>query len=183
VDLTPVDGERNPMSDAYGTPFGPGRPFRIGTRASPLALAQAYETAALLKKAHGLGEDSIEIVKIVTTGDQRLEKRLGDIGGKGLFTKEVEEALYDERIDLAVHSMKDMPTTLPDGLEISALLEREDVRPLQQVRSLVSLREGQGAGPGADPEGALGAVGCGVGIAHRVAFSVERRQVRTGLAR
>jgi len=126
--LTPFDGERSPMSDANATPFGPERPFRIGTRASPLALAQAYETANLLKRAHGLGDDSIEIVRIVTTGDQRLEKKLGDIGGKGLFTKEVEEALYDERIDLAVHSMKDMPTTLPDGLEISALLEREDVR-------------------------------------------------------
>ncbi len=109
-------------------PYGPDRPFKIGTRASPLALAQAYETAARLKDAHGLGDDSIEIVKIITTGDQRLEKKLGDIGGKGLFTKEVEEALYDKRIDLAVHSMKDMPTTLPDGLEIVALLPREDVR-------------------------------------------------------
>ena len=63
------------MSDAYG----PDRPFRIGTRASPLALAQAHETAARLKEAHGLGDDGIEIVKIVTTGDRRLEKRLGDI--------------------------------------------------------------------------------------------------------
>jgi len=126
--LTPFDGERNPMSHPNGTAFGPDRPFRIGTRASPLALAQAYETASLLKQAHGLGDDSIEIIKIITTGDQRLEKKLGDIGGKGLFTKEVEEALYDGSIDLAVHSMKDMPTTLPDGLEISALLPREDVR-------------------------------------------------------
>ncbi len=109
-------------------PYGPDRPFRIGTRASPLALAQAYDTAARLKEAHGLGDDSIDIVKIITTGDKRLEKKLGDIGGKGLFTKEVEEALYDKTIDLAVHSMKDMPTTLPDGLEIVALLPREDVR-------------------------------------------------------
>lgn len=112
------------MSD----PYGPDRPFRIGTRASPLALAQAHETAERLKEAHGLGDDSIEIVKIVTTGDMRLEKKLGEIGGKGLFTKEVEDALYDKRIDLAVHSMKDMPTVLPEGLVISALLPREDVR-------------------------------------------------------
>ncbi len=113
------------MSAAYG----PDRPIRIGTRASPLALAQAYETRDRLKKAHGLDDDSIEIVKIITTGDQRLEKSLGEIGGgKGLFTKEVEAALIDGSIDLAVHSMKDMPTVLPDGLEITALLPREDVR-------------------------------------------------------
>ena len=112
------------MSAAYG----PDRPFRIGTRASPLALAQAYETAARLKEAHGLGDDSIEIVKIITTGDKQLGVKLGDIGGKGLFTKEVEEALYENRIDMAVHSMKDMPTTLPEGLEIVTLLPREDVR-------------------------------------------------------
>ena len=122
--MQPFDGERNPMSDAYG----PDRPFRIGTRASPLALAQAYETAARLKKAHGLGDDSIEIVKIITTGDKQLGVKLGDIGGKGLFTKEVEESLYENRIDLAVHSMKDMPTVLPEGLEIVTLLPREDVR-------------------------------------------------------
>lgn len=108
--------------------FGPDRPLRIGTRASPLALAQAYETRERLKAAHGLTDDAIEIVKIITTGDQRLEKKLGDLGGKGLFTKEVEDALFDGSIDLAVHSMKDMPTVLPDGLEIVALLPREDVR-------------------------------------------------------
>ncbi len=108
--------------------YGPDRPFRIGTRASPLALAQAYETATRLKQAHGLGDDSIEIVKIITTGDKQLGVKLGEIGGKGLFTKEVEEALYEGRIDLAVHSMKDMPTVLPEGLEIATLLPREDVR-------------------------------------------------------
>ncbi len=122
--MTSFDGERNPMNAAYG----PDRPFRIGTRASPLALAQAYETATRLKQAHGLGDDSIEIVKIITTGDKQLGVKLGEIGGKGLFTKEVEEALYEGRIDLAVHSMKDMPTVLPEGLEIATLLPREDVR-------------------------------------------------------
>ena len=116
------------MSLSTGLAFGPGNPFRIGTRASPLALAQAEETAGRLRAAHGLGEDAVEIVKIVTTGDRRQGVKLGEIGGKGLFTKEVEEALLEDRIDLAVHSMKDMPTVLPDGLEIATLLPREDVR-------------------------------------------------------
>ena len=108
--------------------FGPDRPIRIGTRASPLALAQAFETRDRLKAAHGLADDAVEIVKIVTTGDKRLEQKLSNLGGKGLFTKEVEDALIEGRIDLAVHSMKDVPTVLPDGLEISTVLPREDVR-------------------------------------------------------
>lgn len=103
-------------------------PLKIGTRASPLAVAQAEETRARLISAHNLEENAVQIVKIVTTGDKRLEKKLGDLGGKGLFTKEVEDALLDGSVDLAVHSMKDMPTVLPEGLEISALLPREDVR-------------------------------------------------------
>jgi len=108
--------------------FGPDRPIRIGTRASPLALAQAFETRDRLKAAHGLADDAVEIVKIVTTGDKRLEQKLSNLGGKGLFTKEVEDALIEGGIDLAVHSMKDVPTVLPDGLEISTVLPREDVR-------------------------------------------------------
>lgn len=108
--------------------FGPDRPIRIGTRASPLALAQAFETRDRLKAAHGLADDAVEIVKIVTTGDKRLEQKLSNLGGKGLFTKEVEDALIEGSIDLAVHSMKDVPTVLPDGLEISTVLPREDVR-------------------------------------------------------
>ena len=111
------------------TVYNPERPIRIGTRASPLALAQAHETRDRLIATHGLPEGATEIVEIVTTGDKRQEKKLGEIGGgKGLFTKEIEEALYDGRIDLAVHSMKDMPTALPDGLEISTVLPREDPR-------------------------------------------------------
>ncbi len=104
------------------------RPLKIGTRGSPLALAQAYETRDRLASAHGLPEDAFEIRVIKTTGDRVLDRALSEIGGKGLFTKEIEEALLAGEIDLAVHSMKDMPTVLPEGLEISALLPREDVR-------------------------------------------------------
>lgn len=78
--------------------------------------------------AHGLFEDAFEIVVIKTSGDRILDRPLADVGGKGLFTKELEEALFDNRIEIAVHSMKDMATLLPDGLSIGAVLPREDVR-------------------------------------------------------
>ncbi|MGE3831531.1 MAG: hydroxymethylbilane synthase [Parvibaculaceae bacterium] len=102
--------------------------LRIGTRGSRLALAQARETRRRLVDAHGFGEDEIEIVAITTTGDQVRDRPLAEIGGKGLFTKEIEEALIAGEVDLAVHSMKDMPSVLPEGLVIGALLEREDPR-------------------------------------------------------
>lgn len=102
--------------------------LRIGTRGSALALAQAAETRARLMAAHDLPEDAFEIVVISTSGDRIQDRPLSEVGGKGLFTKEIEEALLDGRIDIAVHSSKDMPTRLPDGLELSAFLEREDVR-------------------------------------------------------
>lgn len=102
--------------------------IRIGTRGSDLALAQARETRARLMMAHGFGEEAFEIVVITTTGDRIRDRPLSEVGGKGLFTKEIEEALLDGRIDLAVHSSKDMPTHLPDGLELSAFLPREDPR-------------------------------------------------------
>ena len=103
-------------------------PIRIGTRGSKLALAQAYETRARLMEAHQLAEADFDIVVIKTTGDMILDRPLSEAGGKGLFTKEIEEALLDGRIDLAVHSSKDMPTVLPEGLELSTFLPREDVR-------------------------------------------------------
>lgn len=106
----------------------PDRPLRIGTRGSPLALAQAHETRDRLMSAHGLPEKAFHIAVISTTGDRVTDRPLGAIGGKGLFTKEIEEALLLGQIDIAVHSMKDMPTRLPDGLGIHALLPREDVR-------------------------------------------------------
>lgn len=102
--------------------------LRIGTRGSPLALAQAHEVKHRLIIAHGLEPVAIEIIVINTSGDMFLDRPLADIGGKGLFTKEIEEALLANRIDLAVHSMKDVPTVLPVNLEIAAVLPREDVR-------------------------------------------------------
>jgi hydroxymethylbilane synthase len=106
----------------------PAKPLKIGTRGSPLALAQAHETRDRLMAAHGLPEGAFEVVVIKTTGDAVTDRPLGEIGGKGLFTKEIEEALLSGAIDIAVHSMKDMPTVLPDGLVIPCLLPREDVR-------------------------------------------------------
>lgn len=104
------------------------KPYRIGTRGSPLALAQAHETRSRLMAAHSLPEDAFEIVVLSTKGDRVTDRPLSEIGGKGLFTEEIEEQLSDGRLDLAVHSSKDMPTVLPDGLGLVAFLEREDVR-------------------------------------------------------
>src|SRR5690606_30817114 len=102
--------------------------LKIGTRASALAMAQAHEARARLMAAHGLPESAFEIVPLTTSGDRFQDRPLSDAGGKGLFTKELEEGLLDGRIDIAVHSSKDMPTALPEGLELSAFLPREDVR-------------------------------------------------------
>jgi hydroxymethylbilane synthase len=103
--------------------------MRIGTRGSPLALAQAHETRQLLVVAHDdLSFDDVEIVVISTKGDRVQDRALSEIGGKGLFTEEIETGLSDGSLDIAVHSMKDMPTKLPDGLVIPCLLPREDVR-------------------------------------------------------
>ena len=104
------------------------KPFRIGTRGSPLALAQAHETRARLMAAHGLPEEMFEIVVLSTKGDRITDRSLSEIGGKGLFTEEIEAQLSSGDLDLAVHSSKDMSTRLPDGLHLSAFLPREDVR-------------------------------------------------------
>ena len=102
--------------------------IRLGTRGSPLALAQAYETKGRLREAFGFDDSNVEIIIINTQGDQQLQVPLAQIGGKGLFTKEIDEALLDGRIDIAVHSMKDVPTWLPEGIELPCNLPREDVR-------------------------------------------------------
>ncbi len=104
--------------------------LRIGTRGSPLALAQAEETRSRLAAAHPeLGPDgAVETVVIRTTGDRELNRPLAEIGGKGLFTKEIDDALLEGRIDVAVNSMKDVPTWLPDGIVLTCMLEREDPR-------------------------------------------------------
>ncbi len=115
--------------------------LKIGTRGSPLALAQATMVRNALAEAHPelAGEGALEIVVIKTTGDRVLDRALSEIGGKGLFTKEIEDALLDGGIDMAVHSMKDMPTVLPDGLVIPTILPRED------ARDAFFTREGQGS--------------------------------------
>lgn len=106
----------------------PAHPFNIGTRGSPLALAQAYETRERLCAAFGLPSDAFSIEVISTAGDRIIDRPLKEIGGKGLFTREIEEAMLAGTIDIAVHSMKDMPTLQPEGLLLDTYLPREDVR-------------------------------------------------------
>ena len=106
----------------------PAAPLKIGTRGSPLALAQAIETRNRLMAAHDLPEAAFAIVVIKTTGDRVLDRPLKELGGKGLFTREIEDALLAGGIDIAVHSMKDMPTLQPPGLLLDCYLPREDVR-------------------------------------------------------
>ncbi len=103
-------------------------PLKIGTRGSPLALAQAHETRDRLMAAFDLPQGAFEIVVIKTTGDRVLDRPLKEIGGKGLFTREIEDALLSGGIDIAVHSMKDMPVAQPEGLLLDTYLPREDVR-------------------------------------------------------
>lgn len=116
--------------------------IRIGTRSSKLAMTQAMMVRnALLRQYPELAEADIELAPMKTTGDKIKEKPLAEMGGKGLFTKELEEALLDGQIDMAVHSMKDMPTELPEGLMISAILPREDARDAFISRSAITLKE------------------------------------------
>ena len=106
----------------------PTKPLKIGTRGSPLALAQAYETRRRLSSAFDLAEEAFEIIVIKTTGDRIIDRPLKEIGGKGLFTREIEQAMQTGEIDIAVHSMKDMPVLQPEGLLLDTYLPREDVR-------------------------------------------------------
>ena len=101
--------------------------LKIGTRGSPLALWQAHMVRDVLVAVHGLEESQVEIVVLKTSGDA-IKGHLSEFGGKGLFTRELEEALLDGRIDLAVHSMKDVPTVGHEDLAIGAILPREDPR-------------------------------------------------------
>ncbi|MBK5933028.1 hydroxymethylbilane synthase [Rhodovulum imhoffii] len=123
----------------------PASPLKIGTRGSPLALAQAYETRERLMKAFDLPEEAFEVVVIKTTGDRVLDRPLKEIGGKGLFTKEIEDAMLEGRIDIAVHSTKDMPVEQPAGLILDTYLPREDTRDAfvsKSVKRLADLDEG-----------------------------------------
>jgi hydroxymethylbilane synthase len=123
------------MAQSSGAAF-----LRIGTRGSPLALWQAREVRARLATAHGVEIESIVITAIRTSGDMIQDRPLSEVGGKGLFTKEIEQALIDGAIDLAVHSSKDMPTVLPAGLTLAACLPREDVRDAFIGRKAATLR-------------------------------------------
>src|SRR4029077_16488128 len=114
----------------------------IGTRGSQLALWQAHWVQARLAEL-GL-ESRIEIIK--TTGDKVLSVPLSSVGGKGLFTKEIEDALLAREVDLAVHSLKDLPTEIPAGLQIAAIPQREDPRDAMVGRRLAELREGAKVG-------------------------------------
>ncbi len=131
------------------TIFSADRPLKLGTRGSPLALAQAEEVKARLADAFPdlAHAGHIEIVVLSTKGDQIQDRPLNEIGGKGLFTKELELALLDGRADIAVHSLKDVGVAMPDGLELAAYLPREDVRDV--------LITAQGGGLDSLPEGAV----------------------------
>lgn len=127
--------------------FTADRPLRIGTRRSPLALAQAEMTMAALKVAHQLPDEAIVLVPMLATGDKIQDRPLADIGGKALWTKELERALIDDQIDIAVHSMKDVETWRADIFVISAMLPRADVHDrLIGALSLQELKQGARVG-------------------------------------
>ncbi len=106
----------------------PDHPFRIGTRSSPLALAQAEMVKAALLIAHGWQEAMVQLVPMLSSGDKEQSRPLAEIGGKALWTKELERALIEGDIEIAVHSMKDVETVRPDSFTIAAMLPRADVR-------------------------------------------------------
>lgn len=115
--------------------------LRIGTRSSALALAQAQDVQARLMQAHNLPAHAFEVVLISTAGDRIVSRPLAAIGGKGLFTAEIEAALIEGRIDIAVHSTKDMPAVLPDNLHLSVFLRREDPRDAFIGRTVRHMRD------------------------------------------
>lgn len=126
------------------------RILRLGTRASPLAMAQAHETRARLCAAHGWDESAVEIVPVTASGDKVLDRPLADIGGKALWTKELDLWLHEGVIDFAVHSLKDVETIRPDWLTIAAILPREDVRDcLVGASSIAALPQGARLGTSA----------------------------------
>ncbi len=110
------------------TIFSPDRPLRLGTRASPLAMAQAYMVRDALMLAHGWANGTVQILSMTASGDRILDRPLADAGGKALWTRELDVALRDDQIDIAVHSMKDVETIRPDAFQIIACLPRADVR-------------------------------------------------------
>jgi hydroxymethylbilane synthase len=127
--------------------FTSDNPLRIGTRRSPLALAQAEMVAAAIRVASGLVEASVILVPMLASGDKIQDRPLAEIGGKALWTKELERALVDNDVDLAVHSMKDVETVRPDIFRITAMLPRADVRDrLVGAPSIAALPQGAKVG-------------------------------------
>lgn len=127
----------------------PARPLLIGTRGSPLALWQARHVRARLTETHGLAEGDVDLRVITTSGDRIKDKPLREFGGKGLFTKEIDEALLRGDVAMAVHSMKDLETELPAELCIAAVLSRADVRDAfisNKAPSLAELPQGAAVG-------------------------------------
>jgi hydroxymethylbilane synthase len=123
--------------------------FRIGARGSKLSLAQTELVRAALAARLDADAAALEVVPITTSGDTIQDRRLIEAGGKGLFTKELDDALLDRRIDLAVHSLKDLPTRLPDGIALACVPEREDPRDAfvsPRARSLNELPPGANVG-------------------------------------
>jgi len=128
----------------------PSQPFRLGTRRSPLALAQAEETRTRLCAAHGWPREAVELVTVLASGDKVQDRPLAEIGGKALWTKELDAWLLEGRIDAAVHSMKDVETLRPEAIAIAAILPREDVRDvLVGVASIAAIPGGARVGTSA----------------------------------
>lgn len=124
--------------------------LRLGTRNSPLAMAQAVETRARLCAAHGWAEDAIELVPVLASGDKVLDRPLSEIGGKALWTKELDQWLGEGRIDLSVHSAKDVETIRPDAFHFAAFLPRADRRDcLVGAASIAAIPEGAVVGTSA----------------------------------
>jgi hydroxymethylbilane synthase len=115
--------------------------LRLGTRGSRLALVQATTVRQHISAAHGWAEDEVELIAIRTSGDLIQDRALAEAGGKGLFTKELDVAVLDRRLDIAVHSAKDLPTLMPEGIVIAGYLPREDVRDAFIARAVKSLRD------------------------------------------
>lgn len=132
------------------------RPLRLGTRKSPLALAQAEEAKARLIAAHGLTAADVELVTVTASGDRIQDRPLAEIGGKALWTKELDAALLAGEIDFAVHSAKDVETIRPAGIAIAAILPREDVRDvLVGAESIRALPQGAVVGTSAPRRAAM----------------------------
>jgi hydroxymethylbilane synthase len=128
----------------------PAKPLRLGTRASPLAMAQAHMVRARLLAVHGWSEDCIEICPVVASGDKILDRALAEVGGKALWTKELDQWLISGDIDFSVHSMKDVETHRPAEFRIAAMLERADVRDrLIGAQSIAALPQGARVGTSA----------------------------------